>query len=57
MKTKIIEMKLSREEIEYIYYDLICFKSEWLLDNEYSRSEMLISLMDKFEKELENEEL
>lgn len=47
-------MNLSKEEIEYIYYDLILFKSEWILDNEYSRSEMLISLMDKFEKELEN---
>lgn len=41
-------MNLSKEEIE----DLILFKSEWILDNEYSRSEMLISLMDKFEKEL-----
>lgn len=46
-------MKFTKEEIEYIYYDLIDFKSEWLLDHGYSRSEMLLSLMNKFRKELE----
>lgn len=42
-------MKLSKEEIE----DLIDFKSDWLLGHGCSRSEMLMSLMDKFRKELE----
>ena len=49
-----MKIELSKEELEYIYYDLIWFKSEWLLDHGYSRSEMLMNLMNKFREELEN---